>query len=82
MIFYREREGQYFLFNGVWIMSIDPRSLPAWGNLDGLTEYAEVMEQNMKDIPILKGIMESKKRTFTIQGLKYVITARGQFVEV
>lgn len=76
MIFYREADGNHFLFNGEWPISITPGG-NAYGGTD--TGFKKRVE---KDVPILNEIMSSKKRLFKINQQRYIIIARGNFVEI
>jgi hypothetical protein len=80
MVFYREFDNSHYLFNEQWPIGI---SVPATSfgkhaagsNVDKQIEYAE------KHIKELLEVLNSRKRTFTIDGLRYVIIHRGEIAD-
>jgi hypothetical protein len=77
MIFYRERDYQYFLFNGEWPIGILPKAEP-FGEGIGTDEKIAFTE---KLIPEFKAILNSKKKVFFINKQRYIVTYRGTFVK-
>ena len=80
MIMYRELDMSHYLFNEQWPIGI---SVPATSfgehamgtNVDNQTLYTEC------HIKALLEVLNSRKRTFTIDGLRYVIIHRGEFAD-
>ncbi len=77
MIFYREKDMEYFLFNEKWPISISPEGHP-WGEDSGnsVLERIAVAERDIKDLYI---VLASRKKVFTINKIRYVVEQRGTF---
>jgi hypothetical protein len=77
MIFYREKDLQYFLFNGEWPMPINPGAKP-WA-YDGKRGVLEMINYTTEQKNLLCLILSSKKKAFIIDKTHYVVEQRGKF---
>lgn len=78
MIFRREHDGTYYLFNGEWPIAVSPKSEP-WGGPFG-TPHAQQIATVEQALPALTEVLNSAKRTFTIAKVRYIVTKRDTFI--
>lgn len=86
-IFYREKDLCHYLWNGEFPISLD-NDQESWasnettkqGSVELYVDTQLQAEIIAHDKPLLDEVNNSKKRTFTIRGQKYIVLQRGEFV--
>lgn len=77
MIFFRESDFSYFLFNGKWPISVSPDGDPL---VAGEFSTEARIEEIEKLVPQLQEVLQNnRKKTFTLNKARYVVSFRGVF---
>jgi len=79
-ICYREVDYQYFLFNGEWPVGITPGGEDFGTILSSEKTMNGAISATNLYIDLLKEVLNSKKKVFTINKLRFIVTYRAQFV--
>lgn len=79
MIFYRESDVEYYLFNGEWVLSISPGA-KAFGNFTDSNTTDEILFNTNTYLPVLATIMGTTKRFFIVNKQRYRIVERSTFL--
>lgn len=80
-ICYRELDNQYYLFNGEWPLALLPNG-EAFGTIFSSEKTTDdaISATNLY-IDLLKSVLDSKKKMFVINKLRFIVTYRGTFIK-